>query len=208
MLTVRLALISAAALAAAGCAPLRVQTDYNPQAPIAQMGTYRWDTQADATDGHPAVHSALVAARIQRAVDSTLQQMGYQQVTDGTPDFTVTYRIDTERKTRVDPGYGYGSYSFASFGHFGSPYFGYSHSPFGYGSSYGGGAVTEYVEATLVLDVTDARTNELIWRGWGSERLGRNPKPADVREFVEEAVAKILARFPSASATGPSAVAP
>ncbi len=111
MLTVRLALISAALLAAAGCASLRVQTDYNPQAPIAQLGTYRWGTQSDATDGHPAVHSALVAARVQHAVDSTLQQMGYQQVIDRTPDFTVTYRIDTDRKTRVDPGYGYGSYA-------------------------------------------------------------------------------------------------
>ena len=210
MLAIRLALRSAAVLAVAGCASLQVQTDYNPQAPITQLGSYRWGTQAVATDGHPAVHSALVATRIQHAVDSTLRHMGYQQVADSTPDFTVTYRIDTDEKTRVDPGYGYSSYGFSSFGYFGSPYFGSRYSPFGYGSYYGGGGggVTEYVEVTLVLDVTDARANELIWRGWGSEKLGRNPKPADVREFVEEAVEKILAQFPSANSTGPPAVAP
>lgn len=34
MLAIRLALRSAVVLAVAGCASLRVQTDYNPQAPL------------------------------------------------------------------------------------------------------------------------------------------------------------------------------
>jgi hypothetical protein len=177
MLAIQVALRSAAVLAVAGCASLQVQTDFNPQAPIAQLGTDCWGTQADATDGHPAVHSALVAARIQHAVDSTLQHMGYQQVTDGTPDFTVTYRISTDEKTRVDPGYGYSRYGLASFGHFGSPYFGYPYGRFGYSPYYGGGGARKYVEATLVLDVTDATTNELIWRGWGWSGWAGIPTP-------------------------------
>ncbi len=199
-----------APLALAGCASLQVRTDYDPQVSFAELRAYDWSNQTINAGGNPAVNSTLVERRIQRAVDSTLGRMGYERVTTATPDFRVTYQIYTELKWRVNPGYGYGSYGYGGYGHFGHGSFGhrgfghghsgfgYGHSGFGYGSSYGSSLVYEYVETTLVLDVADARTNELIWRGWATGALDQNPTPNEVQKFVSEAVEKILEEFPRA----------
>ncbi len=217
MKRIRLALSSFAVLTLAACASLQVRTDYNPQASFAQLKTYNWSNQTADAGQDPAVNSPLVERRVRHAVDSTLGRMGYQRVTTDTADFRVTYRIVTERKTRVDPGYGYGSYygggylghghfgrgSFGhgSFGHgsFGRGHFGRSHFGLGYGPYYGSSRVREYLQAQLVLDVVDARTNELIWRGWATDYLDDNPTPEAVRKYVKAAVEKILEKFPPAS---------
>ena len=51
----------------------------------------------------------------------------------------------------------------------------------------------------MVLDVVDARTNELIWRGWATDELDDDPTPEAVQKYVREAVEKILEEFPPAS---------
>ena len=205
MKAIRFALGAVAVLTITGCASLQVRTDYNPQASFGQLRTYDWNTGTVDPSGHPAVNSPLVAQRIRHAVDSTLTHMGYQRVTTGTPDFRVTYRIVAERKTRVDPGYGYDGYGYGSYygrGYLGHGYGRYSRRGFGYGPYYGSSRVREYVEAQLVLDVVDARTNELIWRGWATDDLDGNPRPEAVQRYIEEAVEQILERFPQAS-SGP-----
>ena len=202
MKAIRVALF--APLALAGCASLQVRTDYDPLVSFSELRAYNWSNQTINAGSNPAVNSTLVEGRIQHAVDNTLGRMGYERVTTATPDFHVTYQIVTELKWKVNPGYGYGSYGYGRysgygrFGHgfFGRRGFGYGHSGFGYGSSYGSSLVREYVETTLVLDVADARTNELIWRGWATGALDQNPTPDEVQKFVTEAVEKILKKFP------------
>ncbi len=54
----------------------------------------------------------------------------------------------------------------------------------------------EYLRGTLVLDITDVRTGEVIWRGWASKSLHSDPRPEKVRMYVDEAVAEMLADFP------------
>ncbi len=221
MKRISLALSSFAVLTLAACASLQVRTDYNPQASFAQLRTYNWSNQTVDAGQDPAVNSPLVERRIRHAVDSTLGRMGYQRVNTGTADFHVTYRIVTERKT-VDRGYGYGSYGYGSyygggylghghFGHgsFGRGHFGRSRFGFGYGPYYGSSRLREYVQAQLVLDVVDAQTDELIWRGWATKSLEDNPTPEAVRKYVKAAVEKILERFPPASlGPRPQQVAP
>ena len=211
MKAIRVALSAVATLALAGCASLQVRTDYDQQVSFAQLRTYNWTNQVD-VGGNPAVNSPLVERRIHHAVDSTLERMGYQRLTTGTPDFRVASRIVAERETRVDPGYGYGAYGYRSYygggylgyghlghGSFGHGRFGRSHFGFGYGPYYGSSRVREYTLARLVLDVLDARTDELIWRGWATKSLDDNPTPEAVQKYVTAAVEKILERFPPAS---------
>ena len=186
-----------APLALAGCASLQVRTDYDPRVSFAELRAYNWSNQTIDAGGNPAVNSTLVEGRIQHAVDSTLGRMGYERVTTATPDFRVSYQIVTELKWRVNPGYsGYGHFGRGFFGH---RRFGYGQFGFGYGPSYGSSLVREYAATTLVLDVSDARRNELIWRGWATGALDQNPTPDDVQKFVNEAVEKILEEFPAAS---------
>ncbi len=212
MKRIRLALSSFAVLTLSACASLQVRTDYDPQASFAQLRTYDWSNQTADAGQDPAVNSPLVERRIRHAIDSTLGRMGYQRVTTGTPDFRVAYRIVAERQTTVDRGYGYGSYGYGSYyrggylghGHFGHGSFGHgrfgrSRFGFGYGPYYGSSRVREYTRARLVLDVVDARTDELIWRGWATKSLEDNPTPEAVRKYVKAAVEKILEKFPPAS---------
>ena len=73
------------------------------------------------------------------------------------------------------------------------PYYGYP--SYGYA---GAGRVYEYLQGTLVLDIIDVRTEEVIFRGWASKSLDSDPSPKEVRKYVTEAVAEILEDFPQA----------
>jgi hypothetical protein len=59
--------------------------------------------------------------------------------------------------------------------------------------------VTEYDAGTLVLDIVDARTNRVVWRGWSQDTvegvIGDNKK---MERQIDEAVPRMLARLPKA----------
>ncbi len=226
-------------LAIAGCASLKVRTDYDELASFAELRTYDWVDQgvheplvADNGDGYstngngsgsaePAIHSPILGRRIRGEIDSELARLGYRRDVSGAPDFRVAFKVLTEKETDTySGGYG-GSYSPYSFGHGGFGHGGFGHGGFGhggfghggfghggfghfglspyYGSSYYGPAIVrQYVQGTLVLDIVDGRTNELIWRGWATDRLDDDPKPKQVRHYVTAAVQKILEEFPPA----------
>ena len=156
------------------------------------------------------------APELRGAGEGELGRIGYPEVLSDTPDFRIAYSLIAEEKSRVDGSYGYGGYGY---GGFGGPY-GYSGSryrgSFGlslyggryfrpyYGSYYGypgagyAGRVSEYLEGTLVLDITDVRTEEVIFRGWATKSLDSTPSRKQVRKYVTEAVDEILEDFPRA----------
>ncbi len=209
-------LSSFAVFALAGCATLQVQTDYDPEVSLTQLSTYDWvDREADAS-GDPAVDSPLLQRHIRDAVESELGRMGYRKVKSDTPDLRIAYSVIAEEKSRIDGSYGYGSYSYrgpyayprSSYrGYFGfslygsrylRPYYGYSSA--GYA---GAGRVRDYLRGTLVLDIIDVRTEEVVFRGWARKSLDSDPSPKKVRMYVTEAVEEILEDFPRAgSASG------
>ena len=145
--------------------------------------------------------------------------IGSPKVLSDTPDFRIAYSLITEERSRVNGSYGYGGYGL--YGGYGGPY-GYSGSryrgSFGlslyggryfrpyYGLYYGypgagyAGRGREYLEGTLVLDITDVRTEEVVFRGWATKSLDSNPSPKQVRKYVTEAVGEILEDFPPAGA--------
>lgn len=166
-------------LSLAGCASTQVRTDYDEQASFARLKTYDWIESNGEKKGMPGIHSALVEERIRSAVEYELAQMGYRRVVSGAPDFRVAHYVIAEEKlavTTFDRYYGYGYSVHRHYGHL----------------SY----AQEYVRGTLILDIIDAESNDLIWRGWATKALDQNPKPASVRMYVDKAVRKILRRFP------------
>ena len=218
--------------ALAGCAGLQVVTEYDPEASLTQLSTYDWvDQEVDAyASGNPALDSSLLKRHIRDAVEAQLGRMGYRKLTSRTPDFRIAYSVIVEERLRTN-GYGYGSYGLGSYG-YGGPYgyprssyrgsFGFSlyggrylrpyyGSYYGYpGAGYGGaGGVRAYLQGTLVLDIIDVRTEEVIFRGWARESLHSDPSPKRVRMYVTAAVEKILKDFPRAgSASGPLVATP
>ena len=56
--------------------------------------------------------------------------------------------------------------------------------------------VNEFEAGTLILDILDARTNRLIWRGWAQHAIGDELENRDhMARRIDEAVTKMLARF-------------
>ena len=186
----------------AGCASLQVQRDYDQQAEFTLLRTYDFAETQARLDGPPAVNSPLLAKHIEGAVASELDRIGFRQVESGTPDFRVAYHVVTDERSRsLSSGRYYGSFGFGSFygfrGRFGRRFF----SPY-YGSGYGLGTgyVRQSLRGTLVLDIIDGSSDEVIYRGWASKLLDLDPRPEKVRMYVDEAVAEILEEFPPTTA--------
>jgi hypothetical protein len=75
---------------------------------------------------------------------------------------------------------------------------GYNYSPYYWG--YGGGRqldVYQYQEGTLIIDVVDAGTKNLIWRGTGTKVIENTQlTPEQMKARIDEIVHKIMASFP------------
>ena len=186
----------------------KVRTDYDRDVTFAQLRTYDWVDNSVGTNGDQPTISPLLERRIHNAVDSELASKGFQKVRSGAPDFRVAYRVVAEEKVTTDRSYGYSPfYGHHGFGHHGFGHRGFGHRGFGhghfghhgFGPYYGSSLVREYLETTLILDIFDARKNELVWRGWATADLARNPRPEKVRKFADTAVQKILKKFPPGS---------
>jgi hypothetical protein len=68
--------------------------------------------------------------------------------------------------------------------------------PWGYGS--GRASVTSTTEGKVIVDITDPRTNELLWRGQGVEPVSTDP--VQYANALQGVVSAIIAKFPQATA--------
>ncbi|MCH8247216.1 MAG: DUF4136 domain-containing protein [Bacteroidetes bacterium] len=187
-----------------GCANLAIQRDYDDSASFVIYKTFSWIPAKNTQDvPGPYRDDGLLDKRIKQAVASSLVEQGYTEQSNSTPDFYVVYRVGLKEKTRnsyFGSGYyGYGSYGFG-YGGYGFPYryrrsfFGYG--GFGYGYPYYGGGLGRYgtyTEGTLVIDILDAKTDELVWRGSAVSRMS---DPAYDAKEINKVVEKILEEFP------------
>ena len=168
-----------------GCGSIKVRSDFDEFVSFREYRTYSWTESQSESRGDPALNSPLTGRRVQNAVDSELIRRGYRRIDAGSPDFYIAYSVVSTRRTDItstgDP-YGHRYYM-------------------GYRSSrYHGMGVdvqtNHWIESTIVLDVIDASTNEVVWRGWATSDLDANPSPDRVSYYVERAVEKILDEFP------------
>lgn len=98
------------------------------------------------------------------------------------PDFTVAYYASTREKLNLDT-WNYGYY--------------WRRFPRQYAT------VTEYTEGTVIVDVVDPVTKELLWRGQGVSPVSNDP--AKYASELNKTVTAILEMFPAASAQTVSA---
>ena len=179
---------AALALAVAGCSGLKVKTDYDPSVDFARYKTYAWlkppvkdEASESAVDEltDPFARNSLLDKRVRNAVEKELAARGFQKAADGSGSFRVAYHVILKDKTRVrsGPGVYYGGYY--DRGH--------------YGASYSGVSSYEYQEGTLLIDVIDARSDSIAWRGWA---IGTNREGYYGEKEVAKAAHEILQKFP------------
>ncbi len=195
----------------------KVRVDYDQNASFEHLRQYSWTDHVNDNEVDQALSGPLVSDQIREEIDIELASLGYEKVDPEQADFLIDYHLSTEEKTKVttfDNYYG-SSYYGRSYGHgyghgYGRSYgHGYGH---GYGGGYGHGygyadagyvaapIIREFLEVTLTLDIIEAQTGAVIWRGWAIKSLDQDPKPKKVQKLIKRSVHKILKKLPEGSA--------
>lgn len=176
-----IAMILAGALLPAPAAAQKVSYDYNRTANFSGVRTYAIKPSEKMSENQ------LVNDRITRAIAGTLATRGMSASSD--PDVYIVPSMTTEVRSEIT-GYGPGWFEPFGYGYYTSRWYG----PWGYGA--GSYEVRDVEYATLTIDMIDARTGSLLWRGKGVRSVNPQWKPDTVDRKVFKAVAKIFRNFP------------
>ncbi|HSR15181.1 MAG TPA: DUF4136 domain-containing protein [Gemmatimonadales bacterium] len=167
-------------LAAACGGGLTARTDVDPamMPRTAAWKTWAWLPVPGGTDRREA---APLADLVTRDIESALAARGFPRV-DVSPDFLVGWHAALTGPLDVNDVSGYYGYT--------------------YGKWYPGGGIRyspryllEYPEGTVLVDIVDGPSRELIWRGRTVVDAGKLRDPIERDRVVAEAVAAILTQF-------------
>ncbi|MEC9486739.1 MAG: DUF4136 domain-containing protein [Prosthecochloris sp.] len=169
----------------ASCSTVSVTSDYDRAADFSKLQSYRWPLDSEEIrKGDLLAEHPLVYKRVQSAVDRELRGKGYRKSTSQSADFIVHTHAGIKKLKTYHQRYGI---EFPLHNGWYSPWWG----PYG-GISY----VSYYEEGTLVVDIIDASTRELVWRGVATRVVRDYQSPEDMQKDIDEAVAEVLSRFP------------
>jgi len=171
----RVAATGIAALALAGCATFRVDSYLDRGADFMRYRTYAWAERGAFETGDPRLdNNRFFSQRVEEAVDLQLTARGFEKASRGDADLLiriharVDQRLESAALDRID-----------------------------------GHCIDNdcrslvYDTGTLLVDMTDRRTNRLAWRGWAEGSLdGVIDDQRWMEIVIDEAVARILARVP------------
>lgn len=167
-----LALAAVVALALPGCATTRVNGFVERGMDFTQYRSYTW-AQADRfSTGDPRLdNNELFLKRLRANVDRELQARGYEQASPASAGLIVHFHASVHQRIDVndlDLRFGYCDDCHSSV----------------------------YEAGTLTIDLVDARTNKLVWRGWSEGVLDGIDEQSVLESRVDDAVSKILRQMP------------
>jgi Domain of unknown function (DUF4136) len=156
----------------------QVKTDYDRGVNFGQYKTYSWE-QVKTKD-------ALDVDRIKAAVNTALAAKGWTQVDSGGDVCIMAVEITSNQQTlnTFYDGFG-GGWGWRRFG----------------GGGFGEATTTTetYKVGTVVVDLFDHKTKQLVWRGSASDTLSNN-SDKNIKK-LDKGVEKMFKKFPPSSAT-------
>jgi hypothetical protein len=172
-----LALAFVAAALPAIAAAQKTTYDFDKVAPFAQFKTYAMK------DGTPT-GNPLIDNRIRAAIETQLAAKGFVK-NDTAPDVVVLFHVALDEQKDIS--------AYSS----GPMYGGYG---YGWGGGWGGTTtdvrVREIIVGTLAIDIVDAKTKQMAWRGLGEKEINTSAKPEKREENIAKAVEKIFRNYP------------
>ena len=172
----------------------KVYIDYDRDYDRSKNKTFAWAESSEATLAHtdPMLHSQIVITLAEYITAGGLTQV------DSDPDLFFTYHGSAEEEITVSTlslGYGYpvgwGSSRYGGYGgydgqHYGGVYTGYA----------GASTIAEsaYRVGTLVVDVWDAKTETIVWRGIAAG-IVIPESPAKLDKKIDKALRKMIAQW-------------
>ena len=165
----------------AGCSSsTRVSTDHDPATDFSGYKTFAVSNQV--SEGSSLEKYPLIKDRVIKAVESEMRQKSYVWTWPDKADFIVFPFAGPKENINVNAwGYSYGE-----------SYWGMH--PYGKDID-----ISEYSEASIVLDVVDNKTHHLVWRGIGTNVVRPYLGPEERAKNIDESIDKILADFPRTS---------
>jgi hypothetical protein len=151
---------------AGGARAQSVQSDFDRAFDFSKLKTFAF-AQQQRGPNDPLAANPLNDRRIRTALDSQLVARGFTSDSGG-PDFLVAYHAATRARTSLDAwGYGPGRWR--------------------------GGRVdvNQYTEGTLIVDMVDPASKQLVWRGTATGTI----QLKDVDKKIREAAKKLTERF-------------
>jgi len=167
--------------AATGCGTRpEVATDFDPSRAedLQSYRTYAWFPASLFNQET----SRIVGGRVRSAVDDVLRAKDYVQGPPDTVDFRVGWHVTTTSFTDyriLNNAYGYAWDQWGSAG-YGTPAPETAHWPSG----------------AIVIDIVDARSNVLVWRGSILGGVASEPDPAKRQERIEARIHDLFRGFP------------
>lgn len=166
----------------------KVHVDYDRQAKFGSYRTYAW---LPAKGFNLEDVNKLLHLRVKDSIEAKLEKGGLLLVEDD-PDLYVTYYTTSKDMTRINivsmgyaygPGWGWDPYWTGYWG-------------MGYGGSHAvSGQVAVYKKGTLIIDIIDARTKQLIWRGTLQDSVPDNPDK--ISKKIYKGIDKIVKKWRS-----------
>ena len=159
-------------LSAAACATsMSVSSHVDRTVDFAPYRTFDWGPADALPTGDPRLDAnPFFKDHLQGEVEKQLAGRGLTVGPAGTADLLIHYHASISRRidvAGVDRNYGYG------------------------------GQAREYDAGTIVLDLVDARTQRVIWRGWAQDAVSGMLDDEDtMARKIHEAVTRMLAQLP------------
>jgi hypothetical protein len=174
----RAALFFIPALALASCAStMSVSSHVDHTANFMSYRTYSWGPADALPTGDPRLDKdPFFKDQFQGAVEKQLALKGLALITSGNPDLLVHYHANISEKLDVSG----------------------IDLPKAYCIGEGCQAdVALYDAGTLVLDIVDAKTNKLIWRGWAQDAMKKMlDDQNEMAREIKQAVPRMVDQFP------------
>jgi hypothetical protein len=145
----------------------QVSVNYNHSQSFSGFHTYAWGS-----NNQNQIQNSILAQVAQQDIDSAMQAKGFQKVQESqNPDLIVLASGGMRQQT-----------SWSAWG------------MRGIGGGMGGITPQQNVEATMIVDLHDTKTQSLVWRGIAQDTLSNNGNKN--QQMVEKAIQKMFKQWP------------
>jgi len=174
-------LVTVALLAAvlAGCATMKAGSRVEGGAEFTHYRTWEWAPAEERPTGDPRLDSnPMFEEHLRSAVEHQLARKGYMRTTlAGSPPLRAHYHVHFSKRVEIAGGAARGSSCSSDC------------EPEAYA----------YEQGTLVVDLVDARTSKVVWRGWSWDNMqGIIDNQARMEREIDRVVAAMFEQIPSA----------
>ena len=163
------------ALALTGCASTNISSYVERGIDFTRYRTYTWGPADSRSTGDPRLdNNPFFQERVRASVETELATKGFERIISGTPDLVIHFHASINQAINVnsvDRQHGYCDEGDCE------PYV--------------------YEAGTLLIDLVDARTNRVVWRGWARGTVdGAIDNQDRMEQRIDAAVMRILERLP------------